>query len=99
AKAWQSAGMNAVKARRAQKSLRLSLHQAHPAVLLLTCGWAGHLPVVGKNTHLGSLSVSLATPFLMWPWAVQGNYLAITLTALIATWLGFAALMSVDRRQ
>jgi phosphatidylglycerophosphatase A len=88
-----------VELNRGTKSMRLSLHSHHPAVFLLTCGWLGHLPVVGKNNHLGALGVSLVTPFLMWPLARDGNIPAILLIVAVTTFLGTWALMHVKKRE
>lgn len=88
-----------VELNRNTKSTRLSLHSHHPAVLLLTCGLVGHLPVVGKNNHLGSLGVSLVTPFLMWPFARADNVAAILLCVAVSTFLGTWALMHVKKRE
>jgi phosphatidylglycerophosphatase A len=92
--------MNAVQARRAQKSLRLSLPSSRWSVLIATFFYLGHLPVVGKNTHLGSLSASLIAPFLVWGLAhiLENMWLtACLIIAIAATLLGTAALIDVEQ--
>jgi phosphatidylglycerophosphatase A len=92
--------MNAVAAHRAQKSIRLSLPATRLSVRVANLGGFGHLPVVGRSTHLGSFSVSLLTPFAVWPLAVAlgGNWLAAgLLVAALATAWGTAALIDIDQ--
>ena len=91
--------VNLVQLRRNEKSLRLSLHSHHPAVLLLTCGLVGHLPVIGKRLHLGSWIMSYGTPFLMWPLAQAGNTAAILMCAALSTFFGTWALMHVQKKE
>lgn len=89
-------GMNAVAARRAGKSLRLKLPLRHPAALIATCFGMGNLPVVCKNTHLGSLSVSLITPFIFWPIIMVWGTLTAVMVLAVANFLGAWAMMVVE---
>lgn len=88
--------MNAVAARRAGKSLRLTLPAHHPASLVATCFNIGHLPVIRTNTHLGSLAMSLLTPFLMWAVLLTGGFWWAVLFLLLGNFFGTWALMVVE---
>ncbi len=93
--------MNAVKANRARKSVRLSLPATRWSVVISTFFYVGHLPVVRGNTHLGSLSASIVTPFIVWALVAYAGLDWITAglgVAALATLVGTVALMDVEKR-
>lgn len=92
--------MNAVKAHRAKKSVRLSLPTRRWSVVISTFFYLGHLPVVRGNTHLGSLSASILTPFMVWALVMHCGFSWISAglgVAALATVLGTIALMDVEK--